>query len=170
MEKRDLYDNNRNFTGLTINKGDTIPSGMRIVVVMVFIQNSKGEFLIQKRALRKDNTYATTGGHPKSGESSIEGMITEIKEELGLSVNRDELTFFHTDYDDEVFCDLYYLKKDIDIKNLILQKEEVDFVEWDSLDDIYKLIENNLFKYSNIEEFGYCLDYLNIKHHLNDYL
>lgn len=40
MEVRNLYDENRNFTGETIYKGEKIPNGRYIVVVLVFIQNS----------------------------------------------------------------------------------------------------------------------------------
>ena len=76
MEKRDLYDINRNLTGETIYKGEPIPPNKYIVVVLSIIQNSKNEFLIQKRSLEKDGLYGSTGGHPKSGESSLEGIIT----------------------------------------------------------------------------------------------
>lgn len=65
IEKRDLYDENRNLIGETIFKGEEIPEGKYIVVVLVFIQNSEGKFLIQKRSERKNGKYATTGGHPK---------------------------------------------------------------------------------------------------------
>ena len=74
MEKRDLYDSERNITGETILKGEKIPPNRYIIVVLVFIQNSEGKFLIQKRSKRKNGKYATTGGHPKSGESSIQGL------------------------------------------------------------------------------------------------
>lgn len=47
-EKRDLYDANRNLTKKTVFKGEPIPKGNYIVVVLVFIQNSEGKFLIQK--------------------------------------------------------------------------------------------------------------------------
>ena len=50
IEKRDLYDINRVLTGKTIFKGDSIPDNNYIVVVLVFIQNSDGKFLIQKRS------------------------------------------------------------------------------------------------------------------------
>ena len=50
MEKRDLYDINRNLTGETIFKSEDIPKDRYIVVVLVFIQNSEGKFLIQKRS------------------------------------------------------------------------------------------------------------------------
>ena len=75
MEKRDLYDSERNLTGETVLKGEERPEGRYIIVVLVFIQNSEGKFLIQKRSERKNGKYATTGGHPKSGESSIQDEI-----------------------------------------------------------------------------------------------
>ena len=41
MEKRDLYDINRNLTGETIYKNEPTPNGKYITVVLVFIQNSQ---------------------------------------------------------------------------------------------------------------------------------
>ena len=81
MEKRDLYDKDKNLTGKTIYKNFPIPKGYYILVVLIFIQNSEGKFLIQKRSKLKNGKFATTGGHPKAGETSIEGAITEVKEE-----------------------------------------------------------------------------------------
>ena len=160
MEKRDLYDINRNLTGETIYKGEAIPPNRYIVVVLVFIQNSKGEFLIQKRSLRKDGKYASTGGHPKSGETSIQGMCTEIAEEIGLTVDEKDLELIYSGRQDEhrVFFDIYYLKRDIDIKDLVLQKEEVDFVEWDSISRIKQLIDDDLFLKNHAEEVYRMID------------
>ena len=165
MEKRDLYDINKNLTGETVFKGEKTPAGKYILVVLVFIQNSKGEFLIQKRSLKKDGKFASTGGHPKSGESSIQGMLTEIKEEIGLDVDEKELELVFVGKTDinRAFYDIYYLKKDIDIKDLILEKQEVDFVEWYSVEHIKKLIEDGLFLENHADEFFRVLDYLESK-------
>ena len=162
MEKRDLYDANRNLTGETIFKGESIPDGRYIVVVLVYIQNSKGEFLIQKRSLEKNGKYASTGGHAKSGETGLQGIITEIKEELGLDVTQNELELIFSGREDkeQVFFDLFYLKKDFDIQNLTLQKEEVDFVKWFSVSEINVLIENDLFFSNHAEEFYRTLEIL----------
>lgn len=95
MEKRDLYDKNRNLTGKTIYKGESVPEGSYIVVVLIYIQNSKGEFLLQKRSARKNGLWATTGGHPKSGEDSIQGILTEVKEEIGVDLNPEKLVKYY---------------------------------------------------------------------------
>ena len=50
MEQRDLYDINKRLTGRTIFKGESILENNYIIVVLVFIQNSEGKFLIQKRS------------------------------------------------------------------------------------------------------------------------
>lgn len=163
MEKRDLYDINRNLTGETIYKGDSIPDGKFILVVLSFIQNSKGEFLIQKRSVQKHGKYGSTGGHAKTGETSIQAMMTEINEEIGLKVNEDELNLVYSGRDDinKVFFDLYYIKKDFSTDSLTLQEEEVESVKWMIVDEIKQLISTNEFLDSNVDEFYKILDYLN---------
>lgn len=156
IEKRDLYDINRNLTGETILKGESIPEDRYITVVLVFIQNNKGKFLIQKRSKVKNGKYATTGGHPKSGESSIQGIITETKEEIGVELNPKDLQLFYSNRSDlkRVFWDDYYVRMDIpNIEQLVLQKEEVESVCWLSESEIKKLMEEDKFFKNHYEEF-----------------
>ena len=166
MEKRDLYDSERNITGETILNGEKIPPNRYIIVVLVFIQNSEGKFLIQKRSKRKNGKYATTGGHPKSGESSIQGIITEVNEEIGLKLNSNDLKLYFSGRSDaeRVFWDDYYVKMDVkDIKKLKLQEEEVGLVEWLSEDEIKQLMKEDKFFKNHYEEFEILLDWLNSK-------
>ncbi len=163
IEKRDLYDKNRNLTGETIYKGEEIPEGKYINVVLVFIQNSEGKFLIQKRSERKNGKYATTGGHPKSGETSLQGIITEIKEEIGVDVNPQDLVLYYGGRSDseKVFWDDYYIKMDIpNIEELKLQEEEVTSVHWFSAEEINELMKEDKFFMNHYEEFEFLLDWL----------
>lgn len=163
MEKRDLYDENRKLTGKTIYKGEEIPKGSYIVVVLVFIQNSEGKFLIQKRSERKNGLYATTGGHPKSGEDSVQGIITEVKEEIGIDLNPEDLQLYYGGRSEEerVFWDDYYVKMDVpDIENLELQEEEVASLHWFTKDEIIDLMKNELFFKNHFEEFEILLDWI----------
>ncbi|MBR2240805.1 MAG: NUDIX domain-containing protein [Clostridia bacterium] len=166
MEKRDLYDENRNLTGKTIFKGEEIPEGSYIIVVLVFIQNSDGKFLIQKRSERKNGKYATTGGHPKSGEDSIQGILTEVKEEIGLDIKPEDLQLYFGGRSEEerVFWDDYYIKMDVpNIENLELQEEEVASLHWFSKEEIMELMENDKFFKNHYEEFEILLDWLDNK-------
>lgn len=163
MEKRDLYDENRKLTGKTIYKGEEIPKGSYIVVVLVFIQNSEGKFLIQKRSERKNGLYATTGGHPKSGEDSVQGIITEVKEEIGIDLNPEDLQLYYGGRSEEerVFWDDYYVKMDVPhIENLELQEEEVASLHWFTKDEIIDLMKNDLFFKNHFEEFEILLDWI----------
>ena len=166
MEKRDLYDINRNLTGKTIFKENSIPDGKYIIVVLIFIQNNDGKFLIQKRSKLKNGKYATTGGHPKSGENSIQGIITEVKEELSLELAPQDIKLYYSGRSDEekVFWDDYYIKMDIpNIENLVLQKSEVESVCWLSTNEIKTLMKEQKFYANNYEEFERLLEWLDKK-------
>lgn len=163
MEKRDLYDKNRKLTGETIYKGEEIPNGKYIVVVLVFIQNSEGKFLIQKRSERKNGKFATTGGHPKSGENSIQGIITEVKEEIGLDIKPEDLQFYYggRSEEEQVFWDDYYIKIDVpNIEKLQLQEEEVASLHWFTADEIIELMKEDKFFKNHFEEFEILLEWL----------
>lgn len=164
-EYTDLYDENKNLTGekLFREKGTKliVPKGRYSVVVLVFIENSKGEFLFQMTSKRKKNVWATTGGHVKSGQTSKEAIIEEIKEELGIDINEDEVKLFKTYKYDDAFKDVFYTKKDIDINSLTYEKDEVEYVKYLTKDEILDLINNNgNIRKTNIDAF---LDIINSK-------
>ena len=160
MELRDLYNSKRILTGEVIEKGKEVPLGSYYITVVVFIENEQGEFLLQKRVMKKDGKWATTGGHPKSGESSLQGIVTEIEEELGINVKENELTLFKTIQTEDDFVDLYYLRKNIDIRDIKIQEEEVEKVMWASREEITKLIDEEHFSSSHREFYDYCIDFL----------
>lgn len=161
MELRDLYDENKKLTGEKIYKGQDVPKGCYYITVVVFIQNSKNEFLLQKRVKNKDGKWATTGGHPVSGETSRQGIITEIKEELGIDILEKNIKLFKTIKTEDDFVDIYYLKEDIDINKVRIQKEEVSAVKWATINDIEKMIEEGNFSESHRDFFEDCIKYLN---------
>ena len=155
MEYLDLYDENRNPIGEKVlrSKDRKKEKGKYINIVIVFIENSEGKFLIQMTSKRKGSIFATTGGHVKSGYTFDEAIVEEIKEELGLDVSIEELELVCTEKKEYVFQDTYYLKKDIDINSLTLQESEVEYVLWLSVEEIKELIKESKFREGNIEAF-----------------
>lgn len=155
MEIRDLYNSKKEKTNETIHAEEPIPENRYILIQSVLIQNTKGEILIQKRSKQKGGEYALTSGHAKTGETPVQGIITEIKEELGLDVMPKELRLMHSERSDinQAFYDLFYLQNDYDISEMKLQKEEVEEVKWLTEKEVETLCSNNNFKTSHIEAY-----------------
>ena len=159
-ELRDLYDKNSNKTNKTYRKGDPIPEGYYPMVVMVVIRNSKGEFLMQKRSLSKGGDWGVTGGHPKSGETPIEGIITEVKEELGLDFSKEKFIEYDSGCDGSDCYKMYYVTKDIDIKDISIQEEELSEVRWFTLKELQDMVKKKELNEDQISCFLKVCDYI----------
>ena len=143
IELRDLYDINSNKTNKTYHKGDIIPNGYYPMVVMVVIRNSKGEFLMQKRVGCKGGDWGVTGGHPKSGETPLEGIITEVKEELGLDFSNEKFIEYDSGCDGKDCYIMYFVNKDINVKDIKIQEEELSKVRWFSMNELKHMVSTN---------------------------
>ena len=90
MEKWDLYTKYREKTGKEHIRGEKLPEGFYHLVVHVWIRNHKGEYLISKRSAARPTfplMWECVGGSVLKGESSMEGALREIKEEVGLDLD-----------------------------------------------------------------------------------
>ena len=163
-ELRDLYDKYSNKTDKTYRKGDLIPEGYYPMVVMVVIRNSNGEFLMQKRTQNKGGDWGVTGGHPKSGETPIEGIITEVKEELGLDFSNENFILYDYGCDGKDCYKMYFVNKDINLNDITIQKEELSEVKWFSMDELKHMVETHELNDDQISCFIKVCDYLNNKH------
>ena len=165
MELLDLYDENLKPTGLTVERGQPIPTGLMIPIVAVFIYNNEGKYLIQKVSPSKGNFYATTAGHVKAGERDFTiSMLRELKEELGISVTKSELKLLRIRRYTYKFTLLYMLKSNIPIEMLKLQPEEVESVRWMSRDEIEQLCNEGLFNKTHYQLLLDCEERLNSLH------
>lgn len=85
MEKWDLYNAKREKSGITVCRGEIIPKGLYHLSVSVWIVNQQGQYLLSQRHPKKQYPlyWECTGGSVLSGETSLQGAIREVKEELG---------------------------------------------------------------------------------------
>lgn len=163
MEERELFNNRCESVGQTYFVGDEIPKGLYHMVVMIAIENSAGEFLMQKRSPEKGEEWAVTGGHQKKGETSIRCIINEVREELGVDISGDKIEEFDSGFDGHHCYKWYYVKKDFDIKELVIQKSELTDVKWFSKKALEMMIENRELSNNQIAFLLKCFDYLNSK-------
>lgn len=162
-EKRDLYNKDSELTGLTYYKGDSIPEGYYPMVVMIAIQNSEGKFLMQKRVPAKGGDYGVTGGHPKSGETPYEGIITEVKEELGIDIRDKEIIEFNSGCDGVDCYKMYYTKLDISMDEFVIQEEELSEVRWFSMEELEDMVDKKILNQNQIDFFIKCQNFINNK-------
>lgn len=154
MEKWDLYTKYREKTGEEyIRQSECmIPEEKYHLVVNVWIKNSSGEYLISQRAATRPTfplSWECVGGSVLAGESSIEGAVREVKEEVGIELNpaKGKLVFskIRNEYDGIKFRDildvwLFEYDGDIDLTNATT--DEVNDAKWITTEDIHKLYDS----------------------------
>ncbi len=150
IEIWNVYDINRNLQNKTVKRGSkTLANDEYNLAVDIWIVNSKGEHLIQKRASNKavypSYWECAAGGAVIAGENSTQGMIRELEEELGIipDLSKAQKVFEFIRRDSHV--DVWLIIDDFDIDSLSLQQEEVSAVEWVSTDKIYQMLNDGIF-------------------------
>ena len=162
-ELRDLYDVNSNITDKTYRKGEMIPDGYYPMVVMVVIRNSNGEFLMQRRSENKGGDWGVTGGHPKSGETPLEGIITEVSEELGLDFSNEKFIEYDSGCDGVDCYKMYLVNKDVSLGDIKIQEEELSEVRWFSMEELKHMVDTNILNENQIKCFVKVCKFLNNK-------
>ncbi|MCI9063254.1 MAG: NUDIX domain-containing protein [Clostridia bacterium] len=137
--------------------------------VALFIINSKNQVLLQKRSPNKKlwpNMWDITGGgHVLAGEFGFEAVIREMKEELGIDLDKNDLLFLASMLSENIKGDIinrhmnefYIVNKDVDETKLELQEDEVAEVKWVDKNEIVSKIKNNR---EGLTDKDGCWDYL----------
>lgn len=126
----DIYDRNKNKTGRFHQRGLPLNKNDYHIVIHSWVVNSNDEVIITKRHSSKKicpNMRECIECSILAGEDSIDGAIREPKEEIGLSFKRDDalfLTSFILKFSNTII-DSYMFRKDVNIKDLILQENEI---------------------------------------------
>lgn len=148
LETWDLLDENGNQTGKTMQKGDPIPEGYYHLGADVWILNSENKILLQKRSPHKKlspNVWAMTGGSVIKGETSLQTIEREVKEELGIRLNMDNVVFVKRFKAGEVWIDTFFVIQEINLNDIVMQEEEVCDVKWATYEETQELFEKGQF-------------------------
>ena len=154
----DVYDANRNKTGkLAVRGFDALEKGGYHIVVTAIILNSRNEILITQRAPFKTFPlmWECNGGSILAGETSLQGVLREVKEEIGLKFEEKDAVFLKTIERDCVpadFKDFWVFRKDIKDEEITLPDgDAVDF-KCVSIDEYENMCNNG--EIVAADEFG----------------
>ncbi len=140
----------------------------RAVVVFILSTDNKKVLLQQRSSSKKlwPNLWdITAGGHVLTGELGYQSAIRETKEEIGISIDKNELTFIGAttsenksgDIINRHFNEYYIVHKDVDIKDVVIQKDEVQDIKWFDKEEVIRRISNN---YEDLTDKIGCWNYL----------
>ena len=163
MELVEMFDNKRKSLNKVIERYNHV-EGEYSQGSHIWIMNSKGEFLIQKRTPNKKvypNLWSVTSGGTDSGENTLEAAFREVKEELGIEVKPEEIELMMTYKRNHDFVDVWLARKDIELDDIVMQKEEVADVKWVSTEELEKLIQDNQTPKSLQIYFGFLKQLIN---------
>lgn len=155
-ELMDVYDENKNKIGKTIKRKeiDLLNDDEYTITVHCFIINSCNQILLTQRSLNKNRggKWEDTHGGLQAGETSIEGIQRELKEELGINIQSNELKFIKTLKRKNKFRDVYIIRKDIPIDSFSYNDGEVMDCKYVTLEQFKAMIENNECTFKKFED------------------
>lgn len=93
----------------------------------------------------------------------MQGLCSEVSEELGIDIGNDNPILVDTWINNDQIFDIYYLKKDIDIKDIVIQDEEVDGVRYASFEEINNMHLKGEFHENHFILFNKCMEKLGRK-------
>ena len=145
----DIYDKDRNKTGRLAERDVyKLKEGEYHIVTIALILNSKNEMLITRRAPTKKHEplkWELTGGSIVTGETSLNGMLREIREEIGVTFQPEDATFVTTTKRNEIarnFKDIWLFKKDLKKEDITFTDVEVIDSKWVSIEELLELQKN----------------------------
>ncbi len=168
----DILDENGNQTNLIKKRTEVHRDGDWHKAVHIWIINENGDILLQRRASNKDiypnMLDISCAGHLTTGDDSITGALRELKEELNLEIEPEELNYITTlkrspkdkEFIDNEFDDLYLLRTTKKIEELTYQKEEISEIFFVPYKEFKKMIDNkqsDLVIYSDVYQILFNL-------------
>ena len=170
----DVLDSEGNKTGEIKTKSEIKKAGDYHRAIAVCIINDKKEILMQRRSRNKrvyPNLWSIfVKGHVQAGESSEDACKREIFEELGISIDASELRYLYTikeelimseDYIERIFFDAFVVIKNVELRDVKVQEEEVEAIDLKHYKEVENLILNSDTMVPNTNDYERIFKMLN---------
>jgi isopentenyl-diphosphate Delta-isomerase len=133
---------------------DSVLTGDYYRVAALFIFNSQNELLIVQRAFTKKlhpgGWGPSVAGTLEVGETYDTNIVKETEEEIGvtgLDIYKAQKLLIEFN-DRKYFAQIYAARSDLDISDLVLQKEEVEQAKWMKLTELSQDVKNHPENYT----------------------
>jgi len=137
MEKRDVFRRDGTFTGMSIDKHAPMQKGWYLSHAIIILKTMDGGYIMQQRALKakySPGKWDVTGGGVIAGETSAQAAVREAYEELGVTVESQNLRLMLTEVtewgdDYGMICDTYAARVELPAGGFRISGREVNDVK-----------------------------------------
>lgn len=150
-----IWEENGIPTGTHCLKDEAHIKGLFHPTVHIWFYTKNRRILLQQRGKNKETFPSfwdvSVAGHVMSGESILDGALREVKEEIGLDINKKNLlqvdvrknvNIHPNGIKDREFQHVFICELLADFNDLKIQKEEVDDIALITLDNLKFYAEN----------------------------
>ena len=155
MELVDIYNERHEKLNYTKERKH-LSDGEYRLSCFIWVINDDNKILLQQRlatAKKMPNMWGTTAGGAIAGDTSLSGAMRELKEELGINVNKEEMIFIGSYKRINDFVEVWLCKKNIELSDLVLSQNEVQEAKWFSIEEFQQMIEEGTGIDSGFEIF-----------------
>ena len=161
VEKWEIVDENGIPTGEILDRNNprAYQDGIYHFAADVWILNSDNKILIQKRSKNKKvepNVWAMTGGNVFLGENPKDALVREVKEELDVDIDPNELIYITRVKSSNALIETFFIRLDYDISKMKYKDKEVTDSKWATWDEINNLVNNGEFfsnRWNHVSEY-----------------
>lgn len=155
MELVDIYNNKHEKLNYTKGRKD-LGNGEHRLSCFAWIINSKDQILVQQRVedtKNCPNMWETVSGGAEAGDTALSGTIREIHEELGIKANEEDMEFIGSYKRFNDFVEVFLLKMEVDVSDLVLQSDEVQNAKWVEIEEYQQMIDDGIAVASGFDIF-----------------
>ena len=148
MELWDAYDAHLNvIAGQVLVRGEKIPKGVYHLVSEVIVRHQDGTYLLTQRDERKNfggMWEATAGGSALQGESPLECVKRELREETGILTDDfiEVGRVLHQRH--QTYYVNYLCHTDVDKDGIVLQEGETSAYKWVTAEELRQMSREEL--------------------------
>ena len=86
--------------------------------------------------------WEPTSGLVQSGENSIQGIKRELKEEIGVTIDDNDLNLLKTVKESNAFRDIYIINKEVPIETIKFNDGEVVDAKYVTIEELDQMIDS----------------------------
>ena len=142
MERIDIYDTDGRPTGIVKDRSEPLAEGEYILAVGMWMADRENRILLTQRSMEKrwaPGKWENTAGHVQAGETCVQAILRELREETGIAVSEEQLVHLGSAASGKYFGENYGVRLDVPVEDIRFQKGETCGAKWVTFEEFAEM-------------------------------